>query len=208
MKPVKFIFTIYFLYLSVFVSAQPTLKWSRTINNTRGEFVLIDSAENVFSGGQLDYSSNSYSIFLSKYDSTGSQIWYSEPAFGGNNDMTNMILDDSSNIYLSDYSEIYTNPSTTNSAALCAKLDSSGDIIWFDKYRKNNSTTLNGGNDVLIEGQSNLWVKGTTQDSADSYTFDLLIKYTLDGQRIFLRTDSLNFGGSAYEFCTDNSGNI
>src|SRR4051812_16320069 len=138
---------ITFFLISTLLCAHPVVQWNNQINSTRGEFVRVDSTGNVFIGGRVDHSQTSYSIFLAKYDSAGNQLWYIEPNFGGVCSMTNMILDVSSNIYLSGYAEIYTDPSTTNCATLCAKIDSAGNIIWFDKYRRGSLTTYNGGID-------------------------------------------------------------
>ena len=204
-KPIILISLLFHFCSSL--SSQPLLEWSRSVVNARAQFIFIDSSEYVYTAGLSDNSATSFSVYLNKFDSLGNQLWNVNPPFG-NSGFGNVILDDSSNIYLTNSAHIYTDPSTTNCAAAIAKYNSSGNLIWSDEYRRNNFTTYNSGNDVVMDGSNGVWLKGLTEDSADSYQFDLMIKYTKGGQRIILVTDSLNPRGNAYKITVDALNNV
>jgi len=191
--------------LSLF--SQPSVQWSRSVTNSRGQFLLVDSSEQIYTAGVENGFSNSFYAFINKYDSAGNQLWTINPPFG-NTGLGNMVLDDSANLYLCSTSHIYSDPSTMNCAAACAKFDSSGNLIWLNEYRRNNSVTFNSGNDIVLTGSGDVWLKGLTEDSADSYKFDLLIKYSASGQILNIITDSLNPNGSAFKICKDTIDNI
>ena len=179
--------------LSLF--SQPSVQWSRSVTNSRGQFLLVDSSEQIYTAGVENGFSNSFYAFINKYDSAGNQLWTINPPFG------NTGLGNST-------SHIYSDPSTMNCAAACAKFDSSGNLVWLNEYRRNNSVTFNSGYDVLLTGSGDVWLKGLTEDSATSYQIDLLIKYSASGQILNIITDSLNPNGSAFKICKDTIDNI
>jgi hypothetical protein len=205
MNPMKqFKILIGLMFFSIPLIAQYQLEWSRNIALTNGGLVRIDSAYNIYVTGTNDDNTAGY---VCKYDSSGNQLWY-HPLALGHSSINDIVIDDSSNIYLTGASGIYIDPSTESAAAFVRKYDSTGAILWTDEYRRHSNSTWNSTFDILLDGSNGILVKGVTEDSADSYNFDLLIKYSTGGNRMWLSTDSLNPGGAAYKICTDASGSI
>jgi hypothetical protein len=174
-----------------------SLAWERYYNypvfaqsNDRGEFIKMDSNENIYVSGFINAIRS-----VCKYDSSGNLQWTSN--YGINFPITSLAIDDSSNVYLAGYS---------GSKNRIIKFDSSG-VVKFDKlYTTSYSTKLN---DAIVYNGS-LYTTGNIKMSSFQNEMVLTMKFDLNGDTIWTRTfiDPITDNCSGNKILVDNTGNV
>lgn len=132
--------------------------------------VSIDSSGNVYAIGSSTGSLASTNlggndIILSKYDSSGNQLWIKQLGTSGTDNGHSVNTDSLGNVYIcGETTGAFGADNTSyNSDAYLAKLDSVGNILWIDQY----SSSFQAGNgedcrDIAVDVNDNVYVTGYT----------------------------------------------
>ncbi|HTA81566.1 MAG TPA: gliding motility-associated C-terminal domain-containing protein [Bacteroidia bacterium] len=154
------------------------------LHTDRGLGVACDASGNVYVTGQFTdtitfnntHKTNLYdAIFLVKYNSSGSEQWFTD-AGGGNMNIANAIaIDNNSNVYLTgDFTgtlSFFASPTVTLSGAytnriFTAKYNSNGNLLWDVSDASSNSLTAK---DIAIDGSGNAYVIGNFECIMNGY---------------------------------------
>ena len=158
-----------------------------------GISMTFDSSDNVYITGYkrngLDGNKNSgdFTVFLVKYNSSGSREWIeqlgkSEIEYGAR-----LIVDSSDNIYVTGFSSEFESDNEFGSRnTLLAKYDSSGTREWTKPL---GSTSTDFAWDVTVDSTDNIYVTGFSENSFaqnTSWQDDdiLLMKFNTDGIKL------------------------
>jgi hypothetical protein len=143
-------------FVTLKYSPQGVLQWVRNYNGSssgsdRAIKVLVDDSGYVFVGGVTFDSVSLSNYLIIKYAPNGDTIWIRELDGGENstNSPRDMVLDDSSNVYITGTSQDY----------MTAKYDRNGNLKWVKFYGGTSgdiplSIALDNKNNVIITGQS------------------------------------------------------
>lgn len=186
-------------------------QWASFYNGTyngidEGRSIAVNSAGDVFMCGYTSDSLYYFNTLTVKYNSAGTQQWATlyAGALGGNDELLELIIDASSNVYVVGNTEA----SMANYDFLTIKYNSSGAQQWLQTFDGPSASgdygkgiTLDPNGDVIVTGQSfetNQW-------------FDYMtIKYSSAGVQQW--TARYNNGSNRYEdawdVVTDNAGYV
>jgi hypothetical protein len=166
-------------------------------NNTWGGYnydfgrdLVIDTENNIYVTGTTESFGAGYEdVILVKYDINGTQIW--NKTWGGFNDdkAHKMTIDKQDYIYIVGYTSSY-GIGTDDVAIL--KFDKNGNKIWNYTWGGANSDRAF---DVRFDGNNYLYITGYTVSFGPSSFNLFLLKYDLDGNKIWNRT----WGGDGQE---------
>jgi hypothetical protein len=185
--------SIFFLFLTAFVYAQPTFQWAKQMGGSgdeTGNTVAIDASGNVFTTGSFkgvadfDPGASTYTlnsggvmadIFISKLDAFGNFVWArsfgTTPADEGG---TGIAVDASGNVYVTgtfngtvDFDPgpgTYTLTASASSDAFVLKLDNSGNFVW---ARKLGGASGVNAYALAIDASANVYTTGYFVGTAD-----------------------------------------
>lgn len=105
---------------------------------------------------------------------------------------------------------------TSDSDGITTKVlnGTTGTLVWSDNYNLNNIGFGNHHSDMIVDGQGNIFVTGTSKGTWDpGASKDILtIKYNSAGQRLWLSafnyTNYFNFGDDGVTLALDGAGNV
>jgi uncharacterized delta-60 repeat protein len=170
--------------------------------------IAVDSSGNVYVTGMSYRSGALYDYATIKYDSTGSQAWIAWYDNSSNWDEPQaLVLDSSGNVYVTGYSQVYTEDGWTSDYAT-VKYNSAGDEQWAVTYDGPESDNDNAQM-VTVDSSGNVYVTGESIGS-NKYNEYATIKYDINGiQQWVKRYDgSANGDDEAAAIVVDSSGNI
>lgn len=152
------------------------------------EGVAVDSSGDIYVTGMFD-DTGVKDILLAKYNSSGSQLWNKTFSEGGSDHPKDIVLDSSSNIFIT---------GDIGGNFYVAKYNSSGSPLW-------NITDSNGDHatSIAIDSSSNIYVTGSSI-GGDYYT----AKYNSSGSRIWNITYGETGSDKASGIALDSSNNV
>jgi hypothetical protein len=188
------------------LNSSGVLLWATKINATdigSASHLVIDNNNNIFVSGNLNQSEQ---LFISKYDISGTQLWYN--TYGGTGIYVKSIFgiaaDNSGNIFICGrYMNTITLGSITLNATYAildidgftAKLDGNGNVIWAQKL-----TSPGQGQDELraiaIDDANNIYTVGNVDSTAiignitiplSPGSKEIIIKYDQDGNPLWAK---------------------
>ena len=193
--------------------------------------VTTDKQGNVIIIGGYEYDANFNSvylhgpginnIFIVKYDSLGNILWAKNGGSNGYNLGESVVTDSQNDVIITGSISDTTTFGTSNiipigsTDIMVAKYDASGNLIWirhaggagYDDYGTDLSTDKN--DNIYITGDfSGVASFGGIQVSSANNTDIFAAKYDMNGNPIWVKTESYdiyNYGGS---ICSDPAGNI
>ena len=157
-----------------------------------GISMTFDSSDNVYITGYtrngLDGKKNSrdFTVFLVKYNSSGSREWIKQLGKSAFEYGARLIVDSSGNIYVTGFSSEFESDNEFGSQnTLLAKYDSSGTREWTKPL---GSTLTDFAWDVTVDSTDNIYVTGFSENSFaqnTSWQDDiLLMKFNTDGIKL------------------------
>tara|TARA_R110000803_G_scaffold22407_1_gene55803 strand:- start:335 stop:1633 length:1299 start_codon:yes stop_codon:yes gene_type:complete len=177
------------------------VQWQRVLGDTgndNGNFVTVDSSDNVYVIGSVSPPGFGFRFFVAKYNSSGAIQWQklleADQGWG-------ITVDASGNLYCAGYTTL---EGLGSRELLIAKYDSSGAIQW----RKLLGDTLsNRAYAIAIDSASNLYVCGEHDSSTPTGDDALIAKYNSDGVIQWQRVLGGTGGDTARAISIDSSGN-
>jgi uncharacterized delta-60 repeat protein len=164
-------------FITVKFNANGTTNWTATYhagNNDGARNIALDASGNVYVTGFIQSASN-YDIATIKYNSSGVQQWVR--IFNGsgnaNEDVNEMIMDASSNIYITGVS----GGSGTGSDYITVKYSSLGILQWSASYTGVISAGSDAAYDLALDALGNVYVTGTSQETSQGGGEIATVKY-------------------------------
>ncbi len=149
--------------------------------------MCIDNQNNIYVlEGKRGLTTNTdYGVI--KYSSNGSFLWeYFYTSAGGYDSFDDphaITVDNAGNCYVTGSSVLY--GSVYRDSILTIKLNSSGALQWKRTYARKSYTYLTTGECLYADNQSNIYVGGTVNDSANGFLNAVLLKYSPTGDLLW-----------------------
>jgi len=219
MKIVNYIIPLLIILFSgEFISAQPNTppqwSWAKNLGATTAKSVATDSIGNSyvvgnFSGtvtfGGTSMTSAAQDVFVVKYDAAGAVIWARKACSGTGSEYGNDIaVDTSGNYYITGSFEgtaiiggtTFINATTYGQDIFLAKFNSSGTLMWAQKYGGIYSDVANS---IAVDASGNCYITGYDQSSSNADKV-LNAKYNSAGVLQWTKT------GTMYSYGAYNEG--
>ena len=149
-------------------------------NNDYGIALIEDNTGNIYVAGTTDNSSTvDFDVVVLKYNSIGSLLWsavYNSP-FNLNDIATTVTIDASGNVYVGATSI----GATTNFDYLALKYNSSGVLLWSNRYDFISLMEIPIGIDLDVAG--NVFITGASASSSSNWDYTIA-KFTASGTYI------------------------
>ncbi|MEG4323050.1 MULTISPECIES: SBBP repeat-containing protein [unclassified Microcoleus] len=178
-------------------------------NNSVSE-VTVDSAGNVYLTGSIATVSplgfDQGDAWVAKYDSTGSQLWLKQFAFGNfNDDPSGIAVDSVGNVYLTGTSGYTTSGDAGGpKSAWVAKYDDSGNQLWLKGVNSENRDISDG---IKVDNSGNVYLTGTSYNFSQGYPPEFktrAAKYDSNGNQLWLKQlGAADFDNRATIFLSD-----
>lgn len=176
--------------------------WSKTWGTAANEWassIAVDSMDNIFIGSYTTNTENgTHDICLLKYNNSGNYEW--NQTWGGEweENVLDMVIDSSDNIFLTGYTISY----GAGSFDICLlKFNNSGQLEWFKTYG-GSGTDIGWG--IAIDYLDNVYVSGQFDDGDESDA--ILIKVDNDGNFLWNYTYSHSKHASANAIAVKDEG--
>lgn len=173
-----------------------------------GKSIGVDAAGNVFVCGYETASGFTFDMVTIKYNSSGVQQWanvYNGTA-SGNDEAVDLVVDGSSNVFVTGYTEISNSPLNNNYITI--KYNSAGAQQWAASY--NGSSNDNDyARAIALDPSGNILVTGYSFETNN--WFDMLtVKYNSIGQQQWEAryNNAANRYEEAWDVTTDINGNV
>lgn len=167
------------IFLVKFNSAgvkQWDVTWGGTSFDT-GYSLAIDSSDNIFlAGSTASYGHNNTDVFLAKFNSSGGLQWNITWGGSGFDSGNGITIDSSDNIYITGSTSSY---GSGGADVLLVKFNSTGTEQWNTTWGGSDSDV---GNSIVLDGNDNIYVAGTTKSYGLSFSEVLLIKFNNIGE--------------------------
>jgi hypothetical protein len=174
-----------------------------TSDTDQGNSVATDSSGNIFvigtTSGSLSGSNFGYSdIFLTKYDSSGNEIWTKQFGTSSNDEGNSVATDSSGNIFVIGTTSGSLSGSNLGSADIfLTKYDGAGNEIWTKQF---GTSDTDQGNSVATDSSGNVFVAGRTYGSLSGSNLGsadiFLTKHDGAGNEIWIK----QFGTSSDDY--------
>lgn len=188
-------------------------QWASRYNGTgngidEGRKIKVTSTGNVYVSGKA-YNGTNTDYIVIKYNSSGVQQWASIYNGGGNDECSEMAIDNLENLYVSGFSTLMSN-GHYDIATL--KFSSSGAQQWAQLF-----SGVSGGNDIgtgiILDQLGNVLVSGITDSDTAVSTINnnvCLIKYDNNGNQQWFKTynGAANLDDQSFDVGVDISNNI
>jgi len=201
--------TLYFIIVILHsVSAAeslPRIVWQKFHNHgfdDQGYSIAVEKLPqgtgNIYVAG-TSYNGRNNDCFLLKYNSSGDTVW-TRTYDGGDNDYARDIaVDFSGNIYLAGTSY------NKNNDCLILKYNNKGNLLWQRTYDAGYNYP-ESGEGIDIDPEGNIYVAGTSFNGKNRDY--LVMKYTQDGDTIWIRTYDSGNDDYTKDIKTDKEGNV
>ena len=180
---------LYLILLSAPALAQVDTVWVRSYNgsgngNDRVAASTIDSSGNVYVTGRSLGTVGSDDFCTIKYNSNGDTLWArSYNGLGNDVDVaTSIAVGNNGNVYVTGYT--WNGGSNDNYTTI--KYSPTGDTLWVRNYN-GLGNGIDQANALIIDGNGNVYVTGTSQGSGGSVRDFATIKYSPMGDTLWVR---------------------
>ena len=175
------------------INSAGTLLWNREYTGTgldsgdNPRTMCIDNQNNIYvlEGKRGLYTNTDFGVI--KYSPNGDFLWdyfyTSQGGFDSYDDPHTITVDNAGNCYVTGSSILY--GSVYRDSILTIKLNSSGALQWKRTYARKSYTYLTTGECLYADNQSNIYVGGTVNDSANGFLNAVLLKYSPTGDLLW-----------------------
>lgn len=131
--------------------------------------VVVDASGNVYITGYSKSSTTGKNEILIKLNSSGTNQWTQTSSFSGDDEATDLVIDASSNLYLTG-----SKTTGTNSNYYTAKFNSSGTKQW--EIEADGNHLNDNATNICLDSLNNIIVTGQTETASNTYNFTT-VKY-------------------------------
>jgi hypothetical protein len=187
------------------------LKWEHLIDgavsgNDSAMVLRIDNSGNTYVGGIIkDSSSTNNSMFFAKYNASGGQQYFKKFHVAGQvgANLGDVFVDQLGSLYACE--TVYTG--TNYAVTYVNKYNSSGGLLWTSSF-DNIYGIYDMPKSIKANGMGDVYVAGTTENSAPDSPNEFLIKIPASGMNwTYTYDNSNNHSDKAVDVQIDNSGN-
>lgn len=179
--------------------------------NAAGRAFAFDSFGNIYTVGQIGYSSVSlYYASLNKYSPMGNLIWQValSDTVSQNDIIYGIAIDSSNNIYICGAG---TSPLSSYQTPFFAKFNTSGSLQWTKSYRGSTTTTAAYAYDIAVDSSGYFYVVGNSLQTSSKSTITLSkwdSSGTLQWSNCLFDTVGSSYLDTGEGISIDSSGNI
>ncbi|AFZ60550.1 SBBP repeat-containing protein [Anabaena cylindrica FACHB-243] len=182
--------------------------------------VSVDSNNNIYVLGSTagafagNTNASGYDVFVSKYDSSGTQAWVKQLGSSGNNyaNINGISYDSTGNAFITGYTDgtFSGNTSLGSYDGFVAKYSSTGTLAWVKQFGTTSedysiaSKTDSAGNTYVTGWTGGQFAGNTALGGYDGF----LAKYNTSGTRLWVKQFGTNSNDYANGLSIDNQGNI
>lgn len=182
------------IFISKFTSSG-ILSWFNTISGDLtdcGYGIAVDSSGYVYITGETSsYGAGDYDVFVAKLDSTGGDLLWFKTIGGSNIDRGyGIAIDSSGYVYITGETFSY---GAGDRDAFIAKLDASGNLLWFKIIGGENHDSSYG---IAIDASGYIYITGYTDSYGAGETDILIAKVDALGNLLWLKI----IGGNAWDY--------
>ena len=191
--------------------------WTQQIgtDNIDGSYsVAVDSAGNAYisgvtSGGLEGPNAGRSDAFLTKFDSSGNELWGKQIGTSGNDRSHSVAVDSAGNVYISGSTAgDLEGTNAGNYDAYLTKFDSSGNELWGKQI---GSSFTDISNSVVVDSSGNAYISGYTEGDlegtfAGSYEA-FLTKFDSSGTELWTQQIGTSSNDISESVAVDSSGN-
>lgn len=180
------------------------VEWVRQIGSIQwdaGEAVAVDAAGNAYLTGRAgalneDYAGE-YDAFLTKFDSTGAELWTRQIGTSKSDQSQSVAVDSAGNVYITGgVGAALTPAGASEGGAFLAKWDSNGNEVW---TRQIGAGGVNSSNAVVVDASDRVYISGFTNDALQGpnagWPDAFVARFDPNGDEVWLR----QFGTSEHE---------
>jgi len=202
------------------------LQWVRKINSTNSataQAITIDASSNIYVSGDIG---NSENLFVAKYNTSGTQIWFN--TYGGtSNNIRNIFgtsVDNNGNLLICGRFETsitlgsftLSNTGFVDMEGYLAKLNSSGTVLWAKKIQSPGQSNAEY-NAVAVDAGNNIYAVGNVDSTAiiDNITIPLsdenkfvIAKYNQNGDALWAKASVSGLQASNFNIVKGNDGDM
>ncbi len=191
--------------------------WSRQIGTSANDFsrsVTVGASGNVYitgatSGDLGGNNAGGLDAFLTKFDSSGNELWTQQIGSPNTDISSSVAVDGSGNVYITGFGGHLDGTSGAGYDIFLVKYDSSGNLLW---SKENNSNLSDYSQSVAIDGTGNAYITGYTKgDLAGDNAGDddaVLFKYDSLGNELWSKQIGTSGEDQAHAVAVDTSGNV
>ena len=195
--------------------------WTKQIGTPKEEKangITIDSSNNIYISGYTKgkFDNDTYSsrpdIFLSKFNSGGTNQWIKSFGTPFDDYSNGIAVDSSGNIYISGYTKgDFDNDSiTANPDIILLKYNSSGTKLW---HKQIGTSFDDRGNGIAIDSSNNIYITGYSKGDLDNKTNSgrsdaFLMKFDSGGSKQWTKLIGTSSDDIANDIIIDSSNNI
>ena len=191
--------------------------WTKQIGNMSSDdyslSVAVDASGNAYISGYTDgvlgsSSAGAEDAFLTKLDSSGSEVWTSQIGSSNIDYSFSVAVDGSGNVYISGYTGgVLGDSSAGGTDAFLTKFDSLGNVLWTQQigtsaWDQSNSVAVDALGNAYISGYTNGDLGGTNAGGSDAF----LVKYVppaVTGRNIFYNNSAWDGNDTAANAADD-----
>jgi uncharacterized delta-60 repeat protein len=176
-------------------------------HNDEAWAIAVDSSGNVYVTGDSKRWGTGIDCATIKYNSSGAQQWIASYNWIDSSEdvSSNLVLDDSGNVYVAGRSKLYTG---SNSDYVTIKYNSSGGQQWVQRYN-GPGNSMDCVNAIAVNDSGNVYVTGWS-DGNGTYSDYATIKYNKAGiqQWVSRYNGTGNYDDQAIALGLDDAGNV
>ena len=171
--------------------------------NDMADAMTIDKSGNIYVTGQSMGSANGtdYDYATIKYDKNGTQLWvarYTSPEEGENTALA-IAVDNAGNVYVT--GESLDTDNRYDYATV--KYDNNGHELWVERYAGPGNSDEPCA--ILVDGSSNIYVTGTSQENNIGIDDCATVKYDNTGRQLWV---ARYVNGMPFAMALDKTGNV
>jgi len=171
--------------------------------NDMADAMTIDKSGNIYVTGQSMGSANGtdYDYATIKYDKNGTQLWvarYTSPEEGENTALA-IAVDNAGNVYVT--GESLDTDNRYDYATV--KYDNNGHELWVERYAGPGNSDEPCA--ILVDGSSNIYVTGTSQENNIGIDDCATVKYDNTGRQLWV---ARYINGTPFAMALDKTGNV
>ena len=191
--------------------------WTQQIGTSSQDFsnsVAVDSSGNAYISGRTFGSlegtnAGSIDAFLTKFDSSGNELWGKQIGTGSVEESFSVAVDSSGNAYISGRTDGSLEGTNAGSAdAFLTKFDSSGNELWGKQI---GTSTFDQSFSVAVDSSGNVYISGSTAGDLEGINAGgldaFLTKFDASGSELWTQQTGTTSGEESFSVAVDATGN-